>query len=156
MVVRRECYDHGFNQQLSTFAHNLEHATIAIVLLLLGGLAPTLLPHLTWPLAGVALALLLVVRPVIAFGSLCCHHFHLRHRLAIAFFGVRGIGTIYYLAYAAGAATFTDAPQLWATGLLLVLVSSVLHGITAVPAMRWVHACEPPDNRPPEDQSSPD
>ena len=142
MVVRRENYDHRFNQQLSTFAHNLEHAAVAIMLVLLGGLAPVLLRHLTWPLALTALALLLVIRPVIGFVSLCRHHFHIRHRLAIAFFGVRGIGSIYYLAYALGVISFRDENELWAVGVFLVVVSSVMHGLSAVPAMSWVHACE--------------
>jgi NhaP-type Na+/H+ or K+/H+ antiporter len=142
MAVRRACYDHDYNTELSTFAHNLEHAALAVMLVLLGGLVPELLPHLTWPLALVGLALLLVIRPVAGWLALSRHHFHARHRLAIAVFGVRGIGTIYYLAYAFGKAEFDHAEAIWAAGLFLVIVSATLHGLSAVPAMRWTHRDE--------------
>ncbi|MEO0514954.1 MAG: cation:proton antiporter [Planctomycetota bacterium] len=139
MVVRRMHFDHDYNQTLSRFAGELEHAAIAVMLVLLGGLMVSMLGQLTWPLAGVAVALILVVRPAVGYMALIRHPFEPRHRLAIAFFGVRGVGTIYYLAYAMGKAEFESRAELWAVGLLVVLISAVLHGFSAVPAMRWVH-----------------
>ncbi|MEM8738659.1 MAG: cation:proton antiporter [Planctomycetota bacterium] len=139
MVVRRMHYDHGYNKTLSRFAAELEHGAVAVMLVLLGGLVVPLAEHMTWTMAGVALALVLVIRPVVGYAALVGHRFGFRHRIAIAFFGVRGVGTIYYLAYAFGKADFEERPALWAAGLLVVLLSAVVHGFSSVPAMRWVH-----------------
>ena len=63
-----------------------------------------------------------------------------RERAATAFFGVRGVGSIYYLAYASGHADFKDLPLLWSTIGLAITLSVILHGVTATPAMRWLDA----------------
>ena len=60
---------------------------------------------------------------------------------AVAFFGVRGVGSLYYLAYAASHEHLPDEPWLWSTVAFTVIVSVLLHGVTATPAMaRWTHA----------------
>ncbi|EUB98514.1 hypothetical protein PMI07_004795 [Rhizobium sp. CF080] len=51
---------------------------------------------------------------------------------------IRGLGSIYYLAYATGHAEFENIQTVWATVLLIVLVSIVVHGIAVTPAMRWI------------------
>ena len=57
-----------------------------------------------------------------------------------AFFGVRGIGSVYYLAYACGAGTFPEQSYLWSVVGATILMSVIVHGILATPAMRWVEA----------------
>jgi NhaP-type Na+/H+ or K+/H+ antiporter len=54
----------------------------------------------------------------------------------IAFFGIRGIGSLFYLTYALGEAKFADADLLWATVGFTILLSVILHGVTATPLMR--------------------
>jgi NhaP-type Na+/H+ or K+/H+ antiporter len=54
----------------------------------------------------------------------------------ISFFGIRGIGSIYYLAYAMNRADFGHEELLWATIGFVVLVSIVVHGVTVTPIMR--------------------
>ena len=54
----------------------------------------------------------------------------------IAAFGIRGIGTFYYLAYAMSHATFPNVDVVWATASFVVLVSVVLHGVAVTPMMR--------------------
>ena len=76
-----------------------------------------------------------VVRPVVGWLSLAGCRIGRGERWAIAFFGVRGIGSFYYLAYAAGQTTLTQYDELWSTVALTVLVSVVVHGVTAGPAM---------------------
>ena len=61
-----------------------------------------------------------------------------RERLVTAFFGVRGVGSLYYLAYASGEADFVGLDQLWATVAFTIMMSVLVHGITATPAMRWL------------------
>jgi NhaP-type Na+/H+ or K+/H+ antiporter len=63
-----------------------------------------------------------------------------RHRAAIAVFGIRGIGTFYYLAHALNHIGFDEAQSrlLWAVAGSIVLASIVLHGMTAGRVMRQI------------------
>lgn len=64
-----------------------------------------------------------------------------RERAAVAFFGIRGIGSIYYLAF--GVNHLGNGPysaRLWAIGGLVITVSIVVHGVLAKPVMRYVDA----------------
>jgi len=65
-------------------------------------------------------------------------HLDRRERRATAFFGVRGVGSLYYLAYATSEASFGDHRRLWATVGFTITLSVVLHGITATPVMKWL------------------
>jgi NhaP-type Na+/H+ or K+/H+ antiporter len=59
---------------------------------------------------------------------------------AVAFFGVRGVGSLYYLAYAASHEHLPDEPWLWSTVAFTVIISVLLHGVTATPAMARLDA----------------
>ncbi len=61
-----------------------------------------------------------------------------RERLTTAFFGVRGVGSLYYLAYATGVADFGRVEELWATVGFTVVFSVLVHGVAATPAMAWL------------------
>ena len=54
----------------------------------------------------------------------------------IAFLGIRGLGSFYYLAYALGHAEFEQPEILWVTVCNVVLVSIVLHGVIVTPVTR--------------------
>ena len=49
---------------------------------------------------------------------------------------MRGVGSIYYVAYAAGAAPFPEERWLWSTVGFTIALSVLLHGILATPVMR--------------------
>ena len=51
--------------------------------------------------------------------------------------GVRGIGSLFYLAYAATHADFPEIRWLWSVVAFTVVVSVYLHGFTAPLAMAW-------------------
>jgi NhaP-type Na+/H+ or K+/H+ antiporter len=91
---------------------------------------------LTWTDALLVALLLLVIRPVTAFLSLLRTPHTFASRAATAFFGIRGIGTLYYLIYALQKASFPQQPRIVAVTGAAVLASIVLHGITATPVMR--------------------
>ena len=59
---------------------------------------------------------------------------------AVAFFGVRGVGSLYYLGYAASHEHLPDEPWLWSTVAFTVIASVLLHGVTATPAMSRLDA----------------
>jgi NhaP-type Na+/H+ or K+/H+ antiporter len=108
-----------------------------MVLLLLGAaLTDGLLASLSWQGAVVAVLLVLVVRPLVAWLSLLRNGMGPLERRTTAFFGVRGIGSVYYLAFATGQAGFSERRELWSTVAFTVVLSVVVHGMTATPAMR--------------------
>ncbi len=97
----------------------------------LGGLAP-----LTWQGAVTALVVLLVVRPLSGWAGLLGSRLRGRERWVVAAYGIRGIGSLYYLAYALGQHDFpVPARELWAVVTFTVLASVVLHGVTAGPVV---------------------
>ncbi|OBY25660.1 hypothetical protein A9D60_21310 [Leisingera sp. JC1] len=58
-----------------------------------------------------------------------------RDRLVISVFGVRGIGSIYYLCYAGAHIEFVNETELWSLIGLTILLSTMLHGFTVGRAM---------------------
>lgn len=151
MTIRSAERNDEYHALMHQVVQRLERLLTLVVLLLLGvALSGGLLGPLTWQAALVAVALVLVVRPVTAWVALKVgappkdrigdHHLGPRERLATAFFGVRGVGSLFYMAWATGMATFSDTDVLWATVGLAITLSVVVHGVLATPAMRWLDA----------------
>jgi NhaP-type Na+/H+ or K+/H+ antiporter len=85
--------------------------------------------------------LLLVVRPASVAATLPGTDTTLMHRGLIAWFGVRGVGSLYYLAYAsAHGLEPADTRRLAAIVLFCIAASIVVHGISVTPLMRWYDA----------------
>ncbi|MGZ9033564.1 MAG: cation:proton antiporter domain-containing protein, partial [Rhodospirillales bacterium] len=97
-----------------------------------------LLASLSWADALVGLAVLLIIRPLAGLAGLAGAAIPMRERLVIGFFGIRGIGSFYYLAHALNEASFPAADHLWAITSFIVLVSIMLHGVTVTPVIRWM------------------
>jgi len=136
LTLRAYEREHDYHRVLHEFVDQIERLLTLAVLLVLGyACADGLLSALTPGSVLVAIAMVAVVRPVVGWLSLAGCRIGRGERWAIAFFGVRGIGSFYYLAYAAGQTTLNQYDQLWSTVALTVLISVVVHGVTAGPAM---------------------
>ena len=141
VTLRRSEREHEFHQTLHDFAEQTEQLLMIVLVVLLGGaLASGILDPLTWPAAAASLAVLFVVRPLTAWVGLIRTSTPLSERAAISFFGIRGIGSLYYLAYAINAARFSQADLLWALVAFAVVVSIVVHGTTATLVTRRLDA----------------
>jgi sodium/hydrogen antiporter len=128
-------------RELSEIATRLASTTILITLG--GAVAGGLLAPLTWTLVVLALVLILVVRPAAAgIALLGCRHLHWLERAVIAFFGIRGIGSLFYMSYGMTAASFAQAGELAALVGLVVVISVFLHGALASPVMDGLHRWE--------------
>ena len=130
LTLRREEEDHRFHRRLHDFTDAIEHALTAVLLIALGSILPLVFLDLTWAHALIALTLILVIRPLSGWISLLGTDLPRRDKAAIAIFGVRGIGSIYYLCYAMGNIDFVNEDQLWALVGLVILISTFLHGFT--------------------------
>jgi NhaP-type Na+/H+ or K+/H+ antiporter len=58
----------------------------------------------------------------------------------VAFFGIRGLGSFYYLAYGLNHGDFHRWDRLWAITGFVVLCSILVHGVTATPLMARIDA----------------
>lgn len=140
---------HDYHRVLHEFIGQIERLFVVLLLLLFGGaVARGLLAPLTWQAVAVALAVLLLVRPLVAALALVPGPGRARQKGVIAFFGIRGIGSLYYVSYALAHAEFEQADLLWATVGLVVVVSVVMHGVTATPVMSRL-------DRPARDEEAP-
>ena len=136
VVLRRSECRHEYHRVLHGFANQVEQVFTVLLLLLFGGaLAGGLLGSLTWGGAAVAALAIFVIRPLSGLVALARGHDDKAERLAISFFGVRGIGSLYYLAYALSAARFPGDRKLWAIAGATVLLSIAVHGVLATPLM---------------------
>ena len=141
---RRSEAEAEYHGQLVAFGEQIERLLIVVVLVLLGGqIVGGALAALTIMDAVLVALLILVVRPAAAYLSLLGGRAARRERVVIAAFGVRGVGSIYYLAFALGVASFADSDRLWAIVILAIATSVVLFGVLATPVLRWLDARTP-------------
>ncbi|SHH19725.1 cation:proton antiporter [Geodermatophilus nigrescens] len=130
---------HGRHQVLHAHVEQLERFLTVVLLVLVGGaLARGVLAGVGWAEVVLAAAVLLVVRPLAGWLGLAGGRTGRGERAVIAFFGVRGIGSLYYLAYGLSEAEIPGGEQLWSVTVLVVGGSVVLHGVTAGPVMWWL------------------
>ena len=132
--------DHRYHHSLHEFIEQMERLMMMVLLFLFGAAitGANLLGAVDWAVAAFALLTLFLVRPATAWISLLGRSEPAVERAVIAFFGIRGIGSAYYLAYGLGHADFEQEPRLWSAVALTVLISIVLHGMTVTPVMRWL------------------
>jgi NhaP-type Na+/H+ or K+/H+ antiporter len=136
LTIRQRQRDHPYQEQLHDFAAGLERLLMTLMLILFGGLlAQGLLSGITWPMIGVALGLLVLIRPVAGLLSLAGLPLMLAERSVISFFGIRGIGSLYYLSFALNRQEFSQVEALWQTVSATLLASIVIHGASATAAM---------------------
>ena len=86
--------------------------------------------------AGWIAFLLLVVRPAAARLGFAGSVHPMPVRLAVGYFGIRGLGSLYYTSRAMGTDPHHDQYGLWPVTALTVLFSIVLYGVAARPALR--------------------
>lgn len=129
--------DHEFHSELHGFSEQVENLLVVGLLLVFGGsLVIGVLDQLTIGGVAAALAVVFLIRPLSGQVALIGTALTVQERWAIAFFGIRGFGTIYYLAYALSATRFPQSDGIWAIVALTLVVSIAVHGVTATPVMR--------------------
>ncbi|MDG5821078.1 cation:proton antiporter [Natronococcus sp. A-GB7] len=136
LTIREYERSHEYHEALHGVAEMAEHLLMVAIMVLFGGaLANGLLAPLTLEATVVVLGILLVVRPIAGIVGFLGSELAFRKRAVISFFGIRGIGSFFYLSWGLNAAPFREAELLWAIVGLVVLVSVVGHGVLATPAM---------------------
>jgi sodium/hydrogen antiporter len=92
--------------------------------------------ELAWDVVWIVPALLLIIRPVSVFVGLVKARITPQQRRLTAWFGLRGIGSLYYLAFALEHGVSGDeATLLMGLTLLTIAVSIVVHGVSVTPLL---------------------
>jgi NhaP-type Na+/H+ or K+/H+ antiporter len=137
LTVRHTHREHEFQADMHAITEQIERLAMMVLLILFGGaLVSGLLAPVTWIDGVVAVIILLIVRPVTGWLGLLGHRADKGEKLTLAFFGIRGVGSIYYLAYGINHMEVANAARLWGIVGLVVLLSVLLHGLTVTPIMR--------------------
>ena len=117
----------------------LEHVAEVAVVLMVGALLAWV--QWDWRMAWFVPVLFLLVRPVAVFAGMAGSPVARSQRRLMAWFGIRGIGSIYYLAYAINHGLDADlARQLLSITLTVVVASIVVHGVSVTPLMQRYEA----------------
>lgn len=135
LTLRRIKEDHQFHRRLHDFSESIEHALTAVLLVALGTVLPLLFADLTWTHVLIVLTLIIVIRPLSGWIGLIKTDLTLRDRAVVSVYGVRGIGSIYYLCYSGSNMEFSNETQLWSLVALAILLSTLLHGFSVGWAM---------------------
>ena len=137
LTIRASERNHEFHEELHHFSDQVERLLMLLLLVLFGGaLAKGMLAALTWQDALVCLAILLLVRPLAGMLAMAGSPHPPRERWLLAFLGIRGIGSMYYVAYGINHGDFGDSERLWAAVGFLVLASIVIHGLSSDALLR--------------------
>lgn len=138
LSLRRIETEHDYHRHLHDFSESIEHALTALLLIALGGVLPVLTTNLGWHHVALTVLLIFCLRPLAGWLSLSGSEMANSDRTLVAVYGVRGIGSIYYLAYASGHAQFANLPDLWVITALTILLSTILHGFSVGWAMKRI------------------
>ncbi|MEO8136969.1 MAG: cation:proton antiporter [Betaproteobacteria bacterium] len=119
---------------LQRFNSDLESLFEFGVVIVIGVLCTVV--HIPWEALLVAAALFLVIRPVAVFAVMQGTSLRRDQRALAAWFGIRGVGSLYYATYALnhGWSGF-DAERMLGIVLGVVAASILVHGISVTPAM---------------------
>lgn len=132
-VLRSYEAEHEYHEVVHDFAEQVERLVNGVILVLLGAaVSDGLLAPVTTAMVAVVVTMIIVVRPLtssIALGGFS------NGRWIMSVFGIRGVGSLFYLAYATVKTDFSPAAELWAVVGLTVLVSIAVHGLSAGPVM---------------------
>ena len=140
-VVVQASYFHDQDKRLAQleFTERIEKLLEVGTILLLGSLL-LINPMLKYGGQGLLVAglVLFVVRPVGVWISMLGSRVPAQTRWLFGWFGIRGVGSLYYLSYAfsKGLKGETAEQIAWITYITIV-ISVILHGISATPLMKW-------------------
>ncbi|KND56810.1 NhaP-type Na+/H+ and K+/H+ antiporter [Candidatus Paraburkholderia schumanniana] len=123
-------------ERVHSFTIELERIAEVAIMLIVGAVLATMWRDLfTWRAAALIGALFLVLRPAAVELSLTGSHAAPAQRRLISWFGIRGVGSFYYLLYAMEHAPRDVAAPLVPLVIATITASVIVHGITATPLM---------------------
>lgn len=131
LAIRHFEREHDFHESMYDFVDQTEKIFLAVILFVLGGYTVHyLFDHITIESVLLVMVSIFIIRPVFAFLPIIKNsEFNFKDKLVVAFMGMKGVGSLFYLAFALHETPFKQKEVLWATVAFLVFVSVIVHGI---------------------------
>lgn len=135
-MQREQAASDDVAQRLTGFGARLERL-VEVTMVLFIGAAMTWVQW-RWDHLAFALLMIAVVRPAAVWAVVRSRALPRRQRRLVAWFGIRGVGSLFYLAYAlAHGLDDSLGHELVSVAVLGIATSIVAHGISATPVMNW-------------------
>lgn len=122
-----------YKKKMHDFIHEIERLLLTIWIILFGGaIINGVLALTNWKGFLFALCFILIIRPIAGLIGLSGIRDHMKTKLAVSFLGIRGIGSVFYLAWAfMQYDNFENKYELYGITSYVILISIVIHGLTA-------------------------
>ena len=124
----------GYKKKLHSFIDEIERLLLVLwIVLFAGSVLNGIFEEISWMTVLVALGILIIIRPLCGLIALTGTPMSFKDRFTISFFGIRGIGSLFYLSWAF---VYLDGPvafknELYSIVVLIVFCSILLHGFLA-------------------------
>jgi sodium/hydrogen antiporter len=122
-----------YKKKMHDFIHEIERLLLTVWIILFGGsLLNGILTLTNWRGVLFAFVFILIIRPLAGYISLLGVKDPKRSKLAVGFLGIRGIGSVFYLAWAfMQYDNFENKNELYGITAYVILISIVIHGLSA-------------------------
>lgn len=155
ITIRNSEMFHEYHTTLHSFAEQTERILVAIILILFGGsLVSGIFDGLDWNVILFSTLFIFIIRPLAGLIAVQGKGLTLKEKWCISFFGIRGIGSFFYLAFALKEAVFDNEEKIWATAGMVVLLSIFVHGATASHFINSAEKASSENNKPPHSLGS--
>lgn len=132
--------EHEYLPNLHDLSEQMEQILVLVVFLLIGVyLTSGFINDFQWYMIPAAIATVFVIRPISGLIGLTDLSLPKEKKIVISFFGIRGVGSVYYLMYALYHADFQGAGEVLALVTIIIIISIMIHGLLAKPAVEWIH-----------------
>ncbi len=136
--------------EIITFGDTAERLLEVMLVVVLG---ICLYTYWDWRAVPLALCLFVAIRPLASLLFLVGTRTRISQRWLMGWFGIRGVGSLYYLAYALNHGASEKASDLIGLALSVVALSVLAHGITS-PVLDYYEKRTPPKAESPVDSGS--
>lgn len=118
---------------LHDFTEEVERIFVAFLFIFIGLYVSATIDQL-WNAMTVitALIVIFVIRPISGWIALYRTDLSNFEKFALSFYGIRGVGSIFYLMYAFGEARFPNSYELIQVSTVVIVFSVLIHGLSAV------------------------
>lgn len=131
LTIRHHEKQHSFHKDMHDVVEQVEAYLISIILILLGGyIIHNWSEVFSFPVLGLCLIFIFVIRPFFGIFPTFQTDMPTKHRWSVAFLGIKGVGSFFYLAFALHEADFDQTDFLWNTAAVLVFISALVHRVT--------------------------
>lgn len=117
---------------LHDFTEEIERIFVAFLFIVVGVYVFATFSKLwDWTLIATALLVVFVLRPLSGWVALYRTDLSAFQKFALSFYGIRGVGSIYYLMFAFGEAHFAGSYLLIQLMMVVIVLSVLVHGVSA-------------------------